>query len=85
MAGLNVAEAGAMSRDMPYMAKLLILKMKIHPEIDINRDWKVSEKTLTSLMLPRLLFVDHNVDDWIERLLFRHVLQKETRLNCEEA
>lgn len=38
---LNVAEGGALSMDMPYMAKFLINRMKKDPRIDINNHWKV--------------------------------------------
>ncbi|PBC31991.1 Phospholipase B1, membrane-associated [Apis cerana cerana] len=37
---LNVAEGGALSMDMPYMAKFLINRMKKDPRIDINNHWK---------------------------------------------
>lgn len=38
---LNVAEIGAISRDMPFMAKHLVNKMRNDPRIDIKRHWKV--------------------------------------------
>lgn len=38
---LNVGEGGAVSMDMPYMAKFLINRMKKDPRIDINNHWKV--------------------------------------------
>lgn len=38
---LNVAEISAMSRDMPFMAKYLINKMKRDTRIDIKKHWKV--------------------------------------------
>ncbi|XP_043795819.1 phospholipase B1, membrane-associated-like [Apis laboriosa] len=37
---LNVGEGGAVSMDMPYMAKFLINRMKKDPRIDINNHWK---------------------------------------------
>jgi len=37
----NVAEIGAMSRDMPYMTKILIKRMKNDPRVDINKHWKL--------------------------------------------
>ncbi|XP_015436568.1 PREDICTED: phospholipase B1, membrane-associated-like isoform X2 [Dufourea novaeangliae] len=43
---LNVAEIGAMSRDMPYMAHYLIDRMKKDPRIDMKNHWK-----LVSLMI----------------------------------
>lgn len=39
---LNVAEIAAISEDMPYMAKVLISRMKKNPRISINEDWKVN-------------------------------------------
>ncbi|CAD1473038.1 unnamed protein product [Heterotrigona itama] len=40
-AGLNVAETGAMSRDMPYMARHLVNKMRNDSSIDVNKHWKL--------------------------------------------
>ncbi|KAK1118668.1 hypothetical protein K0M31_014972 [Melipona bicolor] len=40
-AGLNVAEAGAMSIDMPYMAQHLVNKIKHDSRIDVNKHWKL--------------------------------------------
>ncbi|XP_031370461.1 phospholipase B1, membrane-associated-like [Apis dorsata] len=37
---LNVAEISAMSRDMPFMAKYLITRMKRDTRIDIKKHWK---------------------------------------------
>ncbi|XP_033362636.1 phospholipase B1, membrane-associated-like isoform X2 [Bombus vosnesenskii] len=45
-AQLNVAEAGAMSKDMTFMATYLVNKIKVDPRIDINKHWK-----LISLMI----------------------------------
>lgn len=39
---LNVGEINAKSRDMPFMAKYLINKMKRDTRIDIKKHWKVS-------------------------------------------
>lgn len=38
---LNVGEGGALSMDMPYMAKFLVNRMKKDPRIDIKNHWKV--------------------------------------------
>ncbi|CAL7935960.1 unnamed protein product [Xylocopa violacea] len=38
---LNVAETGAMSRDMPFMAKYLVDKIKNDTRIDVKRHWKL--------------------------------------------
>lgn len=40
-AQLNVAEAGAMSKDMTFMATYLVNKIKVDPRVDINKHWKV--------------------------------------------
>ncbi|XP_032668152.1 phospholipase B1, membrane-associated-like [Odontomachus brunneus] len=38
---LNVAESGAMSEDMPYMAEVLVKKIKNNSEIDVKKHWKL--------------------------------------------
>ncbi|XP_032667596.1 phospholipase B1, membrane-associated-like [Odontomachus brunneus] len=38
---LNVAELGAMSEDMPYMAEVLVKRLKNHPKIDVKKHWKL--------------------------------------------
>ncbi|XP_043592951.1 phospholipase B1, membrane-associated-like isoform X2 [Bombus pyrosoma] len=38
---LDVAEIGAMSRDMPFMAKHLINKIRNDPRINMKKHWKV--------------------------------------------
>lgn len=38
---LNVAETGAMSQDMPYMAEVLVKRIKSDPRIDVEKHWKV--------------------------------------------
>ncbi|XP_014485906.1 PREDICTED: phospholipase B1, membrane-associated-like isoform X2 [Dinoponera quadriceps] len=43
---LNVAESGAMSDDMPYMAETLVKRIKNDPRIDVEKHWK-----LISLMI----------------------------------
>lgn len=40
-AGLNVAMEGARARDMPAQARDLVERMKNHPEIDLESDWKL--------------------------------------------
>ena len=37
----NVAESGAMSRDITFMAKVLIKRMKSDPRVNIKKHWKV--------------------------------------------
>lgn len=37
----NVAELGAMSRDTPYMSKVLVERMKNDRNVDIKNHWKV--------------------------------------------
>ncbi|RLU23830.1 hypothetical protein DMN91_004038 [Ooceraea biroi] len=37
---LNVAEGGAVSEDMPYMAEVLVTRIKRHPKIDLQKHWK---------------------------------------------
>ncbi|XP_032666889.1 phospholipase B1, membrane-associated-like [Odontomachus brunneus] len=43
---LNVAESGAMSADMPYMAEILVKRIKNNTKIDVKKHWK-----LISLMI----------------------------------
>lgn len=38
---LNVAEASAMSRDMPFMSNELIKRIKNNPKINLKEDWKM--------------------------------------------
>ncbi|XP_017884085.2 phospholipase B1, membrane-associated-like [Ceratina calcarata] len=38
---MNVAEVGAMSKDMPFMAEQLVKKMKNDPRINIQKHWKL--------------------------------------------
>ncbi|KAM7358682.1 phospholipase B1, membrane-associated isoform 2-T3 [Cochliomyia hominivorax] len=37
----NVAELGAMSRDMPYMAKILVKRMRNDPNVNMTHHWKL--------------------------------------------
>jgi hypothetical protein len=41
--GFNVAELGAISRDTPHMAKVLIQRMRADKRVDIEKHWKVIE------------------------------------------
>nr|CAD7408158.1 unnamed protein product [Timema poppensis] len=40
----NVADGGAMSRDMPFQAKLLVRRMKRDKRVDIKNHWKVKNQ-----------------------------------------
>jgi len=40
----NVAEIGALSKDMPYMARELVKRIKNDKRVNINEDWKVKRK-----------------------------------------
>ncbi|KAG7211821.1 hypothetical protein KM043_011051 [Ampulex compressa] len=42
----NVGENFAMSRDMPYMANILVKRIKSNPKVNVQKDWK-----LISLMI----------------------------------
>lgn len=37
----NVAEVGALSRDVPFMTKELVKRIKMDKRINLNEDWKV--------------------------------------------
>ncbi|XP_005177659.3 phospholipase B1, membrane-associated [Musca domestica] len=37
----NVAELGAMSRDMPYMAKVLVARLSHDPNVNMTHHWKL--------------------------------------------
>lgn len=37
----NVAELAAMSRDVPYMAKVLVKRMQRDPHVNMTHDWKL--------------------------------------------
>lgn len=36
-----MAEIGAMSRDIPFEAKILVKRMRSDPNVDINEHWKL--------------------------------------------
>lgn len=37
----NVAESGAVSSEMPYMAKILVKRIKNDPRVDVDNHWKL--------------------------------------------
>lgn len=37
----NVAELGAMSRDLPYMAKVLVQRLQYDPKVNMTSHWKL--------------------------------------------
>lgn len=39
----NVAEGGAISSNMPYMAKVLVKRIKTDSRVNLQRDWKVTK------------------------------------------
>lgn len=39
----NVAEPGSMSRDMPYMARILVKRIRADKRVNFHKDWKVSK------------------------------------------
>ncbi|CAB3361943.1 Hypothetical predicted protein [Cloeon dipterum] len=40
-AGFNVAEGGATSDDLAFMAKVLVKRIKSHPKVNFQEDWKL--------------------------------------------
>jgi len=40
----NVAEVGALSRDLPFMTRELVKRMKMDKRVNITEDWKVRLK-----------------------------------------
>lgn len=40
-AWFNIAQSGAMSRDMPFMAERLVERIKNDPRVNLNKHWKV--------------------------------------------
>ncbi|XP_048269589.1 phospholipase B1, membrane-associated [Bombus terrestris] len=69
-AQLNVAEPGAMSRDMTFMATYLVNKIKDDPRVDINKHWKLISLMIggndfcinTCATSPRTMLNDHKID-----------------------
>lgn len=41
----NVAEGGAVSKDIPYMSSVLIKRIKTDRRIDLEKDWKVNTRS----------------------------------------
>ncbi|XP_076647791.1 phospholipase B1, membrane-associated isoform X1 [Halictus rubicundus] len=67
----DVAEAGAMSRDMPFMAEYLVNRLRKDPRVDIKKDWKLITVMIGSndfcinicaVSLPRSILDDHKKD-----------------------
>jgi len=51
---LNVAEIGAESADMPYMAEILVKRIKNDPRINLQKHWKVCCIRQTQLICYKL-------------------------------
>lgn len=51
----NVAEPGAMSRDIPYMATILVKRIRNDIRVNFNKDWKVCS-FLDYKLLKRMFF-----------------------------
>ncbi|XP_068986792.1 phospholipase B1, membrane-associated-like [Bombus flavifrons] len=69
-AQLNVAEGGAMSKDMTFMATYLVNKIKDDPRVDINKHWKLISLMIgsndfcinTCATSPWTMLNDHKID-----------------------
>ncbi|XP_068986794.1 phospholipase B1, membrane-associated-like isoform X1 [Bombus flavifrons] len=69
-AQLNVAEGGAISKDITFMATYLVNKMKDDPRIDINKHWKLISLMIgsndfcinTCATSPWTMLNDHKID-----------------------
>ncbi len=46
----NTAEIGAMSRDIPHEAKVLVKRMTADPRVKIKEHWKVSSHRIRVLL-----------------------------------
>lgn len=79
-----MAEIGAMSRDIPYEAKILVKRMRSDPNVDLKRHWKCEYQIL--LMIKKqnkhkrkhsniFIFSDHNFN-WTKWFLPRFLLSK---------
>lgn len=58
-AGFNVGEAGALSHQMPYQARVLVERIKRDRKVDFQLDWKVWEcgyRTVRNKITPRIFF-----------------------------
>lgn len=45
----NVAEVGALSRDLPFMTRELVNRIKMDRRVNLNDDWKVKLKIVLYL------------------------------------
>ncbi|XP_076482237.1 phospholipase B1, membrane-associated-like [Bombus vancouverensis nearcticus] len=69
-AQLNVAEGGAMSNDITFMATYLVNKIKHDPKVDINKHWKLISLMIgsndfcsnTCVTSPWTMLNDHKMD-----------------------
>lgn len=61
----NVAEIGAMSRDMPYMSKVLVKRMYNDPKVDIENHWKL----ITMMIGPNDFCADMCYHDYPENVI----------------
>lgn len=50
----NVGEGGAISKNMPYMAKVLVKRITSDPRVDVKRHWKVTKQVYVLL---NILFI----------------------------
>lgn len=65
--GFNVAELGAISRDTPHMAKVLIHRMRADKHVDIERHWKVIENFYAKKLLKYNYTISsqvHHISHW---------------------
>ncbi|XP_026479976.1 phospholipase B1, membrane-associated-like [Ctenocephalides felis] len=64
----NVAEAGAMSRDTPYMAKMLVKRISSDPRVNFAKHWKL----ITMMIGPNDFCLDICYKDKPEDILEQH-------------
>jgi hypothetical protein len=67
--GFNVGEAGALSYQMPYQARVLVERIKRDRRVDFQRDWKVCVHAAGGGMRVYHLFLFLSIsvgvfDDW---------------------
>lgn len=78
----NVAEVGALSRDLPFMTKELVKRIKMDKRVNITEDWKVSLKYiiyyffLTKKFKQRFVPTVSNNDDEFKYVLLRTMLRR---------
>lgn len=88
----NVAEVGALSRDIPFMTRELVKRMKMDKRVNLTEDWKVKRKyvlplwvvlfnlyfSTISVLLTVFLFLytDDNDNDGLKYFLSRVVLRR---------